>query len=307
MPSSIIDSHIHPIEKLVQPADIINEMNKSGIAKAVLLAMDLDASILETKKFHQSLNQTLSYSFIFNVDEIIRGMRFILDYADTANQQVATIVQKYPDRFIGFGSVHVGHKSKKYIKMKLNEIHSLGLKGIKILPTLQFFNPSSSKNLPLIFKFAEKFDLPLLYHTGCDPGPWELPALSKNGNPLLLEPLIKRYHKTKVILAHLGSYSSHNPGIWLNEALYLLKLYPNTWGDLAAVPYLMTEQQFITAIKKVDPNLQRVMFGSDYPIAGVGANLGIEPSLQHIQNSDYLDDDEKENIFYYNAKSLLFS
>jgi len=306
MPDQIIDTHIHPLSSLVQPKDIIDEMNKYKVKKAILLAMDLDPLILDQKNVQRDLNLALRYSSIYDITGLLRGMKFILENANTPNEYVAQIVSKFPDRFLGFGSVHLGYKSKKYVTQKLKEIVELGLSGIKILPTLQFFDPSVSNHVPLLFKFAEKHNLPVLYHTGCDPGPWELPVLSKSANPLLLESLIRRYPKVKVILAHIGSYSSNIPAIWFQEALYLMKLYSNVWGDLSAVPYLVTDHDLVQFIKNADV-VKRILFGSDFPIVNAGLQMGMESCITDIDNSPFLSEQDKDDIFFNNAFSLFFA
>ncbi|MHA2362664.1 MAG: amidohydrolase family protein [Candidatus Hodarchaeales archaeon] len=305
MLNKIIDTHVHPISRIVQPEEILKEMNRSNVDKAVLLAMDLDPHVLYLREFKKSFDTALSYSQIFDTDNLIRKMHFILENAHTPNDYVAGIVSSYPDRFIGFGSVHIGFKNKRYIKNKLEEIKQFGFKGIKILPTLQFVDPTTCKNLPIIFKFAEKEQIVILYHTGCDPGPWEYPIVSKNGNPKLLENIIKRFPNVNVILAHLGSYSGINPGIWLQEALYLAKNYSNIWGDISGVPYLINNKKCVQSIRKVFPKFKNVLFGSDFPVTTSGVITGMESTISEVINSQLLLNEEKENILFKNAISLL--
>ena len=279
-------------------------MDQNHISKAVLLAMDLNHTILDTKKYRQSLEEKLSYTYIFDIESIIESMRYILQNGHTPNNYVHELVKSYPNRFIGFGSVNLGYQSKSYVQKKLLEIEEYDFKGIKLLPTLQFYNPSTNKMLVMVFKFAEKNEKIILFHTGCDPGPWEFPTLSSDGNPLLLKPLIQRYSKVQVVIAHLGSYSAKAPGIWLDEALSLAKNFSNVWGDLAAVPYLVEKEVYVKKIKNKMKGFDHILYGSDFPVVG-GWSSAFSESIPRIMATPLLDDNEKEAIMGLNALKLL--
>ena len=308
-PSAVIDFHVHPLVDEVSETSIIKEMKAANVEHAVLLAMDLDLSILTQKNFHKSLEKELEYTHVIETEKIVLGMKLILQKGHTPNDQVATIVRNNPDEFTGFGSINLGYKSKRYIKSKLKEIlrfkEEAGFRGIKLLPTLQFFNPSTNKNVVEVFKFALKHDLMIMYHTGCDPGPWEIPFLSKAGNPIFVEPLIKKFPQIPVILSHIGSYSSQHPGLWFNEALKIIKSYPNTYGDISAVPFLLLKEKFTSALRNAGV-IKKILFGSDFPVTSAGVHFGIQATINLVNSSTILNQEEKEEIFYLNAKKLLF-
>ena len=292
---------MHPISAAVSPETIIEEMDKNNVEKAIILAMDLHEETLDNLKWRKYFNQQLQF-MIYDQEQIIDAMRFILKNGYTSNQYVSEIRDKFPDRFIGFGSVQVGYQKKSYISKKLKEIKDLDLKGIKLLPTLQFYNPSESKRLVELFKFAEKYDLMVLLHTGCDPGPFEFPILSKYGNPELLTPILKKFPEVDIILAHLGSYSAKNPGIWFEETLKIFEEFTDNrlYGDISAVPYLLEKPYFVEKIKEVI-GIKKILYGSDYPVTGASYFHILEPVL----NTDQLNQEDKKMILYDNANNLL--
>ncbi|HKZ41471.1 MAG TPA: amidohydrolase family protein, partial [Candidatus Hodarchaeales archaeon] len=286
----VIDTHIHPIPALVTPKSIITELNKNNVENAVLLAMDLHHEIVDTHKFRRELEKALSYSHVFDVDSITYSMKYLLQGGNTTNEYLREAVLYDPDRFIGFGSVQLGYMSKAYVKRKLDEIDAFRFRGIKLLPTVQFYNPKGNKHLYRVFKFAQNNGLLLLLHTGCDPGPWEHPALSKNGNPSLLIEALNKFPDVKVILAHLGSYSARYPGIWLDEALSLAEQFPKSvYGDISAVPFLIENVGFSEKIRS-RMGFHRILFGSDFPVVrgGLETDLGINASIEAVRETPYL-------------------
>jgi len=190
-------------------------------------------------------------------------------------------------------------KGKRYVEEELHEIRDLGLQGVKLIPTMQFFDPSTSKDVRRVWRFCEKEDMIITHHTGCDPGPWEIPALSADANPTRLEPLLRR-HRVRVIVAHMGSYSFRNPGIWLEEALALGR-FPSVWMDVAAVAHLLRDGAVVERIRET-VGIDRVLFGSDYP-AVLGAD--IKTMVKTIDESPHLTDMEKEQVLCSNAAELL--
>lgn len=195
----IIDFHIHSVHR----DKILKEMDKAGIDIGIIITIDTDPNDVyneEVKaKFRSRFNdlQTLLYSrgtsrFIWglgrwvDVEDWIRNFMYeaALLYPGIAisNEELSKFVKSNSKRLIGFGSVNP-NKPMDYIEEKLREIKNLGLKGIKLIPTIQLFNPLENKNIFRIFEFCERNKLIVLYHTGCDPGPFEIPELSEDAKP----------------------------------------------------------------------------------------------------------------------------
>ncbi|UCD27150.1 MAG: amidohydrolase family protein, partial [Candidatus Bathyarchaeota archaeon] len=210
----IIDVHVHP---LVSETQILEEMDKAGVTLSILLGTDTDPLDVDKPEIREKMRKRFSSSkfnshpyflFFHPIEEGVKRFFYAIteQYPSlkNSNLDVAELVERHPARFIGFGSVNL-NKGKDYVEEKLREISKLNLKGIKLLPTLQFFNPMENKNFERICEFCERNKKVLSYHTGCDPGPWEVPELSEDANPKYLRPVLKKY-KPKIILAHTGSY-----------------------------------------------------------------------------------------------------
>ncbi|MFX1537514.1 MAG: amidohydrolase family protein [Promethearchaeota archaeon] len=278
-------------------------MDKAKISKAVLLALDLDPNVLDT---NQSLKDEiiydfLSYSLFIDPYRLLDTMKTILRAGNTPNERVADIVKQYPDRFIGFGSVNPA-KGSNYVKDKLQEIDDLDLVGIKLIPTLQFFDPKRNKNLKTIFKYAYRQDWPILIHLGRDPGPWEIHTLRcvEKGHPKFWSKIVNKFSKNKIIFAHLGGYGETNNETWLNDVLKLGKKNNNIFLDTSAVPYHLEVPAVVDSIRE-SCGFKKILFGTDTPVV-LGTSM--EHSQQVIEKNTILTKEEKALIFSENAKKL---
>lgn len=304
----IIDIHVHPFYKEHR---ILEEMKRAGVDCAVLLAVDADPMDVEKPEIRNKLRaRHLEYSSmefwgfepVSIEDQIKRFFQDLIAYypdLKSSNQEIADLMKRNPDKFVGFGSVNP-NKDEYYVETKLQEISDLGLKGIKLLPTLQMFNPYENKNFERICEYCEKNKKIILYHTGCDPGPWEKPAISEDANPKYLTGVLERY-SPKIILAHTGSYSAWNPGIWFEEALELGKKFDNVYFDTAAVSSFIFSEKVLNKIRET-VGLDRLLFGSDYPVVW-GSDMKYE--VNFIKSCKYLTDMEKEKILGLNAMEIL--
>jgi predicted TIM-barrel fold metal-dependent hydrolase len=303
----IIDIHVHPF---FHDTKILDEMKKAGVNHAVLLAVDVDPLDVEKpeiksklrKRHLESLFGSRALRFTSVEDEIKRFFQELVNYypeLKSSNEEIADLVKKNPDEFIGFGSVNP-NKDEDYVKAKLKEISALGLKGIKMLPTLQLFSPIENKNFEKICEYCEKNKKVLLYHTGCDPGPWEIPELSEDANPKYLKPMLESYNPV-IVIAHAGSYSAYKPGIWFDEAFELGKNFANIYFDSSAVSSFIYTEKILKKIRE-EVGLDRLLYGSDFPVVW-GSNMNYEVNV--IRNCAYLTRDEKENILGLNAARIL--
>ncbi len=299
-----IDFHIHPFPN-VSPEDILKAMDKAEVERGVLVGLDINPADIDKKRVRERieaalLNLTMGLIFI-QFEELRKEAYDLMPKFRTENEYVAKLVKMWPERFVGFGSVDVC-RGKQYIERTIRKIKRLGLKGVKVLPTAQFFNPVLDKEVvDTLFYLCEMENLAVIYHTGCDVGAFELPHLSDNANPILLNGVLDNYPKLKIILSHFGSYSARYPKIWFKECVEIMKKYDNTYADTAAVPYLLEDERAVEKIR-TEVGFERVLFGSDYP-AVILATIKDEKDI--IEGSSLLTPEEKDFVLYENAYQLL--
>ena len=302
----VIDTHVHPIRSLTTGKSLVSEMNKANVSKAVLLALDLDPDILDTdSKLREEITyDLLSYSLFLDHSKILSAMKNILRMGNTPNTLIADLVKQHPDKFIGFGSVNPS-KDSRYVKKTLQEIMDLRvLQGIKLIPTLQFFQPKKNKNLKTIFKFAKRNDWPILIHSGRDPGPWEIHTLRcvNNSHPKYWSKIIKKFSKNKIIFAHLGGYgvNSTYDDTWFEEVLRMTKSNTQIYLDTSAVTYHLENHHIVNRIRETC-GFEKIIFGTDTPVVQ-GTSMG--HSKRVIERNPILSNEEKSLVLSKNAKLL---
>jgi predicted TIM-barrel fold metal-dependent hydrolase len=302
-PFPVVDFHIHP---KLPDLQFFADLRDAGVTHAVILATDTDPSDLDRPEIVEKLRKGYSQSpQAENVpfDRMLLQLRASL-YSPThvVNRDVADWVSDYPDILTGFGSVNLS-KSGEYVEEKLEEIRRLKLRGIKLLPYSQFFNPSENENMDLLFQYCEDTQSIILSHCGCGAGPFEIPELSRDSHPDLWEPLLKKYPGVPLILAHFGAYSSYIPGIWLHEVLQLGKKYRNVYADLAAVDWLMDREMVVKEIRKTI-GFDRMLFATDYPLPKT-AGVNLAYLTGSLKANTFLTEKEKRKVLGLNGSRLL--
>jgi predicted TIM-barrel fold metal-dependent hydrolase len=173
------------------------------------------------------------------------------------NKLVAEACQDHPTNFTGFGSVD---PLKGALAVdELDEISSLGLKGVKLHPSLQAFAPDDERFRPL-FERCEDLGLAVLFHTGTSgigagqPGGQGIRL--DYARPIRLDAVAASFPNLKIIAAHFG-YP------WHLELLAIALHKTNVYIDISgwAPKYIPSE-----VVREMKGRLQnQFLFGSDYP------------------------------------------
>jgi hypothetical protein len=179
-------------------------------------------------------------------------------YAVCSNQQVAELCG-ISERFIGFASVDpLKPGAPKELEFA---VKSLGLKGLKLDPTLQEFDVNAPQAFE-VYEAAASLEIPVLVHTGMS---WAPGTTLLQGQPLLLEQAICRFPQLKFVLAHWGW-----PWVWDASALALK--YPNVFLDTSCLYYDGPSEFFQFVFSKhlpitlMERSLRnQIVFGSNYP------------------------------------------
>jgi len=280
----VVDFHIHPLVSEVidedkykcqrevfglrtspQPLEtLLSQMQEASVERGVLLALDCSV------KANCSL---------------------------PSNEEVASIVKKYPSKFVGFGSLHP-YREGSLRELLEEEVINLGLRGLKLNPSIQDFDPLSQRALQL-YGELERLNLPLIVHTGLS---WFPSTSLEYCKPLIWDNVARRFPNLKIVLSHLGW-----PWVW--DAIAVALRNDNVFLDISNtftgspnehLRYLLTElvpKRFVERFLN-----EKIIFGSDYPrieipkmvraLRGVGLKEEIEEAILRLNALKILGDEE---------------
>lgn len=179
--------------------------------------------------------------------------KFVVHSVATKAKQVESIntfiteeCEKHQE-FIGFMTLHQD-LSEEEIYDQIKKCVDKGIKGIKLHPDFQKFY-IDDPNCYKIYRTAEEFSLPILFHTGDD--------RYEYSKPHRLAKVAKDFPKSNFIGAHFGGYRCWNE---LDCYHGLGNVYFDTSSSLPFIP-----PEFATGlIKKFGE--EKFFFGTDFPM-----------------------------------------
>jgi predicted TIM-barrel fold metal-dependent hydrolase len=229
----IIDSHQH----LMLPTELqIQKMQEAGVDKSILFcttphpekANSLEELRQEMNKLYQVLDG--SNNFEDNIKRLVNNI-----------EELTTVLKKYPNHFLGFGSVPLGLSTKEISDWISKYIISNNLVGIGE------FTPGSDEQmlqmLPVFEAVSQFSNCPIWIHT--------FQPVTRNGLRILMN-LCNQFPSVPVIWGHMGGYH------WM-EVIEFAKTSSNSYLDLSATFSTIAVKMAIIEL----PN--RCLFSSDAP------------------------------------------
>ena len=212
----------------------------------------------------------VDHNIVFSVATTAHQVHSINTYI--ANEQLAS-----GGRFTGLGTLHLESED---MEADLDEIEALGLHGVKLHPDIQNFKIDEPRAMH-IFEMCEDRGLPIYVHTG--------DKRYDNSNPNRVKNVLEAFPKLKFVGPHLGGWS-----VW-EEAAKVLPKYDNIIVDTSSSLYELDPDTARDIIRAYGS--ERVMFGTDYPMWPVSAEL------QHMEALG-LTDEEYDNIYWKTCAKL---
>lgn len=173
------------------------------------------------------------------------------------NDFIAEYVSRYPGRAVGLASVAPDDPGAA--KEFQRSIKELGLKGLKLSPVYQGFDPWSPQVWRL-YEIADDLQVPVMFHMG---GAYDPQGALEWGNPLLLDKVARAFPNLRIIVAHFGQPM-------MQETVMLMRKNVNVFTDLSARFHrkwqLYNGLQVAIEYKVTD----RILFGSDFPVMSTG-------------------------------------
>jgi len=208
--------------------DMLEDMNRANVEKALIMALDT------SKSDHWAFKQSM-----------------------TTNDEVAELVARYPDRFIGYGSVDP--RREDAVEEVERCVTELKLKGLKFHPAAVSTYPNDEKLFYPIYEKCVEHNIPVQTHCGTT-GMYFTKI--KYMMPLNYDDVAVDFPTLKLVLLHFGI------GGWHNQAMSLAFRHPNVYLDLSgASPNIIPKELSMAANTPFYQN--KILFGTDYPFVGM--------------------------------------
>ncbi len=232
-------------------------------------AMKIDAhvhSYFDETSLFQSYPKKTKSNLIAYLNQNEMDMAIILPIAPyDRNETIQKVCQQYPDRLIGFCSIHptffgIGDKAAPHLQLRRLIIIEK-FRGLKIHPRLQQFSLKDPRVYGLLYE-AAKLRIPVVID-GVTQGSY-LPL--KDNDLREIDTYASIFYDLPIIVAHLG-------GEYLYDMVDICRHRSNVFLDLSWIPdfeqkYYRGRPDRVNAIEYAVKTLApyyKIIYGSDYP------------------------------------------
>jgi hypothetical protein len=159
----------------------------------------------------------------------------------------------------------------------------------------QYYGISSADSLLLpYYRIAVKYELPVGIHTGGAGPDHGSPNFSlEMGNPLLIEKLLVQFPTLKIWIMHAGDQ-------YYPETIRIMRANNKVFADISVLsnPFIVPAERFAAIMKDlIEAGLEdQLMLGTD--------NGPVEKVIQAVESLTFLNEDQKDKIFYKNAEAF---
>jgi aminocarboxymuconate-semialdehyde decarboxylase len=238
------------------------------------------------------------------------------ELARMVNERLAEIVAKWPDRFVGLGTVPLQDPQLAVAELEYC-VKKLGMRGVEINGSVNGLELTDRKlGLEKFFAKVQELDVIIFMHpTGYTQGERLLDHYFNNviGNPLettvaashlIFDGVMDRYPRLKVVLPHGGGYLAH----YWERMNHGWKARPDCRTVIKKKPTTYLEKFYFDTIV-FDPEMLKHMvrrYGADHVVMGTDYpfDMGVEDPVGFLEKCG-LSASEKEKIMSTNAARLL--
>jgi uncharacterized protein len=200
-----------------------------------------------------------------------------------SNDEVAAIVEKYPDRFIGIASTNL-YRPMEAVRELRKYIQKFGFRGLRLVQWLWDLPTTDRRYYPL---FAECVNLgvPVCLQVG-HTGPL---CPSEPGRPIpYIDVVAIEFPELKIVCGHVG-YP------WTTEMIAVATKHPNVFIDTSAYTAKRYPSELVNYMKT--NGRRKVLFGTNYPMILPGK------CLQDLDQLG-LDEEGKALFLHQNAERV---
>ena len=206
------------------------------------------------------------------VDRCVLSAFYHRDLAVVSNEEVAEAVARYPERFVGSGSVNPLHKPREVAREVERLVGELGMKAIRLEPYMYGDGTTglapNDKHYWPVYLECSKLGVPVCIQVG-HTGPL-LP--SECGRPIYLDEVALAFPDLTIIGCHLGQP-------WHEEMMTLAWKHPNVYIETSARAPRHWPKEFLDFARGWGRD--KVLWATDYPL------LSFERTLRELDGLDF--------------------
>jgi hypothetical protein len=168
------------------------------------------------------------------------------------NDEVASFIARYPDRFVGVASVDLRQPVAAVRELR-RAVHDLGFRALRIVPWLWGLPPNDRRYYPLYTECVE-LRIPFCTQVG-HTGPLRT---SETGRPIpYLDDVALEFPDLVIVGGHIG-YP------WTTEMVAVATKYPNVYIDTSAYVAHRYPPELVDYLR--GHGRRKVLFGSNFPM-----------------------------------------
>jgi predicted TIM-barrel fold metal-dependent hydrolase len=176
------------------------------------------------------------------------------------NDATAEFVRAFPDKLIGFLSVNP--RDANCLEEIERGVEDLGLRGIKVGPNYQNFDPLGADAFR-VYKRAEELALPIVFHTGTSP---VRAADLDFAHPRHFDRIGIAFPELHVVMAHMA-----HP--WQISTIAVIRKHPNIYADISALFYRPWSFYNCMVLAQEWGVCHKLLFGTDYLVSTPQENI----------------------------------
>lgn len=189
-------------------------------------------------------------------------LAFDADYAGLVvpDEYVADYVRRDPDRLVGFCSVDA--RRPDAADRLARAVDELGLRGVKLAPTYQGFDPLGPEAFRLYELIAAR-ELPIVWHQGTT---FVRRAILDYALPRQIDRVAIAFPELRIVIAHLG-----HP--WIEECLVVARKHPHVFADISALSSRPRQLERGLLAAAEYRCADKLLFGTDWPFDSVSHTI----------------------------------
>ena len=200
-----------------------------------------------------------------------------------ANDEVASLVERFPNRFVGIASVNL-FKPMDAVRELRRCVNELGFKGLRIVQWLWNLPPTDRRYYPLYAECID-LDIPVCLQVG-HTGPL---CPSEPGRPIpYIDEVALEFPELRMVCGHIG-YP------WTTEMIAVATKHTNVYIDTSAYIARRYPPELVNYLKR--HGRSKVLFGTNYPMLTPARCLEGFDELE-------LDEEVKELFLHGNAQRV---